>query len=373
MSFDFSTLITDRTSADVSALSALMEKPLDTWTTKELEQFNNGLMKGGYWWTDLNRVTACMEYLDAELRELGYETGYVPVVVHEQPEPEEPLLPDGYTQLEYIESTGTQYIDTGFKPNQNTVAEVVAQLKLGTGTSFIFSARDGSAASYGSPFGILFNSSVFRSDFGSSKTTFSSIPPYDKYLFRQSNKNCMVGSYSVTNNQNYFQCNYNLFIFGSPDGGEPNYFASGILYSAVVFDNGDKIRDFVPCKSPSQQIGLYDLVNNAFYSNNGTGSFISGPEIPANLHPEPIDQYTWYKEDSPTIAQLQQYLSNVSAIRLSFDGLQNTPDVPSSPKNITTEMANKIEGVLSWVESTIEIMRKTFVSCGHSTCGGDYL
>ena len=33
-------------------------------------------------------------------------------------------LPSGYTQLEYIESTGTQYIDTGFKPNNNTVFEV---------------------------------------------------------------------------------------------------------------------------------------------------------------------------------------------------------------------------------------------------------
>ena len=29
-------------------------------------------------------------------------------------------LPSGYTQYEYIESSGTQYIDTGFKPNQNT-------------------------------------------------------------------------------------------------------------------------------------------------------------------------------------------------------------------------------------------------------------
>ena len=29
-------------------------------------------------------------------------------------------LPSGYKRLEYIQSTGTQYIDTGFKPNNNT-------------------------------------------------------------------------------------------------------------------------------------------------------------------------------------------------------------------------------------------------------------
>ena len=38
------------------------------------------------------------------------------------------ILPDGYTQLKYIESTGTQYINTGFKPNQD--ARVVANLKF---------------------------------------------------------------------------------------------------------------------------------------------------------------------------------------------------------------------------------------------------
>lgn len=77
MSFDFSTLITDRTNADVSYLSALMSKKLGEWTPEELDQFNNGLLKGGYWWTDLNRVTSCMEYLNKEILELGYRTGYI--------------------------------------------------------------------------------------------------------------------------------------------------------------------------------------------------------------------------------------------------------------------------------------------------------
>lgn len=75
--FDFSTLITDRSSADVSSLSALLKKPLDTWTAEEMEAFNSGGLKGGYWWTDLNRVDACMAYLDVELANLGYSSGYV--------------------------------------------------------------------------------------------------------------------------------------------------------------------------------------------------------------------------------------------------------------------------------------------------------
>ena len=36
--FDFSTLITDRTNADVSALSALLSKKLESWTPEEVEK-----------------------------------------------------------------------------------------------------------------------------------------------------------------------------------------------------------------------------------------------------------------------------------------------------------------------------------------------
>ena len=33
-------------------------------------------------------------------------------------------LPTGYTQLEYIESTGTQYINTGYKPNERSKFDI---------------------------------------------------------------------------------------------------------------------------------------------------------------------------------------------------------------------------------------------------------
>lgn len=77
--FDFDTLITDRTEDDVAVLSALLKKPLAAWTKEELAAFSGGAMKGGYGWADLNRVTACMEYLDEALRAIGYESGYRPV------------------------------------------------------------------------------------------------------------------------------------------------------------------------------------------------------------------------------------------------------------------------------------------------------
>jgi len=43
------------------------------------------------------------------------------------------IMPTGYTELEYIESTGTQYIDTGI--TGNVVVRGVAQTVVTTGTS----------------------------------------------------------------------------------------------------------------------------------------------------------------------------------------------------------------------------------------------
>lgn len=86
MSFDFSTLVTDRSQADLDTLRALLAVPLADWTAEQLAQFNQAISKGAYNYTDLNRVTACMDYLNEVLTGLGYETGYQRIVVHNPPQ-----------------------------------------------------------------------------------------------------------------------------------------------------------------------------------------------------------------------------------------------------------------------------------------------
>lgn len=77
MSFDFSTLITDRTQADVTAKND----------------------KGTYNAYDLNRVTAAMEYLDDTLRSYGYMTVYQRLEVPHTDESDTEY--DSYTWYEY--------------------------------------------------------------------------------------------------------------------------------------------------------------------------------------------------------------------------------------------------------------------------------
>lgn len=44
--------------------------------------------------------------------------------------------------------------------------------------------------------------------------------------------------------------------------------------------DGDLVRDFIPCYRKLDNVaGLYDMVNDEFYTNIGTGTFTLGPNV----------------------------------------------------------------------------------------------
>ena len=135
MSFDFNSLITDRSQADVSrAKDILARANVGAATPDELEELISGRLKGLYDYTDLNRVTKAMTAIDAEFKKLGYESGYEPVVVSPDsggfpagPEvPPDPNAPDMYTWSENNSPTISQmeqYLD-----NVRKLRDVLARI-----------------------------------------------------------------------------------------------------------------------------------------------------------------------------------------------------------------------------------------------------
>lgn len=55
------------------------------------------------------------------------------------------------------------------------------------------------------------------------------------------------------------------------------------IWKTTAFEGVPLIRDFIPCKNASGEVGLWDDVNSVFYGNAGTGAFIAG-EIPSATH-----------------------------------------------------------------------------------------
>ena len=55
-------------------------------------------------------------------------------------------LPSGYKRLEYIESSGTQYIDTGVKAQNDTKVIAACEITYGTGWVKILGSYEAGAA-----------------------------------------------------------------------------------------------------------------------------------------------------------------------------------------------------------------------------------
>lgn len=354
MSFDFTTLITDRTQADVDALADLLSVPMEEWTTEQLAAFNQIKDKGSYNYTDLNRVTQAMDYINEQLVGYGYATGYQKIKI---PRKGSGRLPEGYTELEYIQSSGTQYIDTGFKPNQDTRVQMDFQL-IGSYSSIraLFGVRDESSGTAPQQFVFWNNgSNSFRTDYFGTQKTISGLTVTDRFIVDKNKNVTTIGEETATNTSANGQCIYNIVLFGINTVGSVSFFSALNLYSCQIYDNGTLIRDYVPAKNSSGIVGLYDVVNNEFYQNAGTGTFTAGPEVEAEPEvEEELDPYTWYESDIPTASLMTAYLSNVEAIRSTLEVMATTPETPESMEALTWVEANNIEQILLDVQMVID-------------------
>lgn len=332
------TLITDRTAADTAALEALFAKAkAGSLTEEERAILADPAHKGVYNHTDLNRVGAAMDYLRARLEGHGYAVkGYNRLKV---PHTGAAQLPGGYTQVEYIESSGTQYIDTGVVPSVGTQAVIDFQATstptsnwwiLGAVTSGTILWRSG------------VNSSSFRTDGGFTYSQTSSLT-----------------AYTVATGTCAINMSIPLYLFAQNEGGAVE-FGKFKLYSCQIYGNGTITRDYVPCISPDGAYGLYDKANRKFYGNAGSGVFTGGPE----LKDESKDPYLWYESDIPAAAEMTRYLQNVSAIRAVLAALPTTPSVPADMEVLTAAEANAIEVILMDVETLINNMIADWLFCG---------
>ncbi len=363
MNFDFSTLVTDRNQADLDTLRALLAVPLADWTAEQLAEFNQALSKGAYNYTDLNRVTACMDYLNEVLTGLGYETGYQRIAVPHQDAGGR--LPSGYTELQYIESTGTQWIDTGFKPDQYTRVSLEFQATSNPSNDWILGVRKSTNVdSYGAMAG---SSTSITSWFGTASVTKTVSPITNRFNFDKNKEETTISyddgeSVIISNSPSEFKSEYNLFLLNINLADSPaNAAISGRLYSCKIYSDEQLVRDFIPCINPDGIIGLYDLEHSIFYENAGTGNFVSGPEI---YEPEPKDDYTWYEDDVPTNAEMTQYLQNVTALQSALELSEGTFLVSEDMVGLTLTEANNIEQLLEEINDYFTALQAVFLRSG---------
>lgn len=218
-----------------------------------------------------------------------------------------PKLPTGYTELSYIQSTGTQYVDTGLKPNQDS--RVLIKLSTSeTGSHTVFGA-DLSWTDNGFALGVGFT------HYGKETGTISGVnngSPHEVDF----NKNIisMDGSTVLTMGTSTFSIPHNLVLFANNRAGGIQEKTTMVLYYCRIFDGDTLLRDYIPCTNASGAVGLYDLVGKQFYGNAGTGTFtagdvvVYGPSTPSSIEVMTLSDSTakaqWSSVDEATGYQL---------------------------------------------------------------------
>ena len=188
-------------------------------------------------------------------------------------------LPAEYQEVEYLQSSGTQYIDTGYKLSSDSVLEIKLSTSVGT-TYFICGARTTTGSG---KFVVAANGTgVTRYDLNTT-ISFGSISRQAgvPYTVKMENGTCTVdGEDDTTLSVVDFTCVYDAYLFAANTAGVVTNPLVGKIYFAKILNLDVLIRDYVPCYRKSDSVaGMYDLVNGTFETNDGTGSFIVGPDV----------------------------------------------------------------------------------------------
>lgn len=193
-----------------------------------------------------------------------------------------PRLPSGYTELEYIESDGSVRVDTGVIPTNNTSFELdLEPLQEQQGASVHYLSM--SATKY---FALRLRAdfSGFAYRWGSSALTNVAHEGsvFSRHVFKLTKNVAQVDNAAKTtfSNVSFTQPKtLPLFCIASNSGTFAEY-SKARCYSLKIWEGDTATRDFVPCKRDSDgEIGLFDLINSAFYAGEGSGSLKSGPEV----------------------------------------------------------------------------------------------
>lgn len=197
-----------------------------------------------------------------------------------------------YAFLDYIESSGTQYINTGVYPGRNALRIAI---------QFRYVSNHDGLSLFGnhttSPYSLTVYGPVPKFYVGNT-SQISCGPQTSLNIDYSLDVSANNGTLTAIWNETTYTAAYSgslytdqpLFVFGAANSsGNLAEAGSGYrLYSFQIYDDSVLVRDYVPAKRMSDgAVGLYDKVEEKFYANAGTGAFAAGAETGEYLYDSP--------------------------------------------------------------------------------------
>lgn len=204
-----------------------------------------------------------------------------------------PRLPSEYQEVEYIESDGYEYIDTGYKHKTTTKYEFSfsvssfvgqynsicgARVRWNTTDAFDFGFRDDSVCYIN--VGVN-NPATF---YTLSLNTKCNIIMDKDYVTVNGNQisylDCNGPNGETISNINLTRGRQNVHIFILNQNGNLIEPCACKLYSFNIYENNSLIMELVPCyRKADSVIGLYDMETQTFFTNSGSGTFTKGSDV----------------------------------------------------------------------------------------------
>lgn len=194
-----------------------------------------------------------------------------------------PYLPDGWTQVSYIESSGTQYIDLGYKGGENTKAELdfcfpAASSSSGSGrlfgsrtsavsNAFAFGTASGTIAATGNQLFWCYDAQPF---YTVSDITVD-VNEWHNIIFSATEHRIDGVTYGTDYTPTSFDTPSNLAVFGFDNNGSFGY--GRIRVSSCKLWNGSTLlRDLIPVYDGTEY-AMYDYITDTILHNAGSGVF----------------------------------------------------------------------------------------------------
>ena len=182
-----------------------------------------------------------------------------------------------YVFLEYIESTGTQYIDTGITFNKDTdYGKIKTKLSIPDLSTAGYIGADGNV-------NILWSGGKMYTGGGSASSGYS-INPDTSYDIQaeiesaRSNRTITIDNTTLIGTPAVYTTKIAIFGAGGQYGTVINL-SKAKVYNFSIYKNNTLVFNGIPAKNSSNILGMYDTVTDTFFTNAGTGEFIAGPVI----------------------------------------------------------------------------------------------
>ena len=240
------------------------------WADSILDQVMNLPPAGGEDLTDTvaEQTTAVEELMKVVSRKIAMNNGEGQYVWKKYAMTE---LPDGYTYLPHITSTGSQYFDTGIVADANTKVRIKfgSMGYPGSGTYCLFGSAWGD-------FAMLYTSSSAITWYGGSAATVNINSGMNDVVVTGDSITINGVTTQLTTKSTY--PNKNLCILNTGDNANGSGAWRGYVDNQLIqIYSGDAlVRNYVGAKNSSGAIGFYDLVNNTFTVSASGTNFVEG-------------------------------------------------------------------------------------------------